>query len=71
MSGYDGQLPLSNEDLDLSDKNAVIDAALKERDWFADRLNIAERLLEKVVSDTDIGVVPRSHIDNIEKFLAK
>ena len=40
------ELPLSNKDLDLGDKDAVIDAALKERDWFADEVEKANATIK-------------------------
>ena len=35
----------------------------------ADRLRTMERVLQKVLDDSDIGVVPRSHLDTIETLL--
>ena len=56
---------------DTLEHEAICTGARDRIMYLSQQLEKSNKLLEKVVSDSDIGIVPRSHIDNIEKFLAK
>ncbi len=57
------QLIAANE----GDQNAITGHDLYYK--AAERMDALENALQKVLDDSEIGVVPRSHLDRIERLL--